>query len=72
MNTLTVSNDPFWVPTNTDLEAALACIKEIFNNQMNSDNGLGELDIRYIDALIDNMGKHRVSSRTSKEWTHGF
>ena len=23
---------------------------------MNSKNGLGDLDIRYIDALIDNMG----------------
>ena len=53
---LTTCNDPFWVAHEYGLEAALSSIKEIFNNQMNSDKGLGELDIRYIDALIDNMG----------------
>ena len=53
---LTTCNDPFWVAHEYGLEAALSSIKEIFNNQMNSKNGLGELDIRYIDALIDNMG----------------
>ena len=74
--TLTVSNDPFWAAHEYGLEAALACIKEIFNDQMNSDSGLGELDIRYIDALIDNMGStgylaglaksgHMVSKSTS-------
>jgi hypothetical protein len=53
---LTVCNDPFWVAHEYGLEAALSGIKELFNEQMNSDNGLGELDIRYIDAMIDNMG----------------
>lgn len=53
---LTVCNDPFWIAHSFGLEAALAGIKEIFNQQMNSKNGLGDLDIRYIDALIDNMG----------------
>ena len=54
---LTVCNDPFWVAHEYGLEAALSCIKEIFNQQMNTkDKGLGELDLRYIDALIDNMG----------------
>jgi DNA-directed RNA polymerase beta' subunit len=53
---LTTSNDPFWVAHQYGLEAALSSIKEIFNNQMNSKSGLGELDTRYIDALIDNMG----------------
>jgi DNA-directed RNA polymerase subunit A' len=73
---LTTSNDPFWAAHEYGLEAALACVKEIFNNQMNSDSGLGELDIRYIDALIDNMGStgylaglaksgHMVSKSTS-------
>ncbi len=73
---LTTCNDPFWVAHEYGLEAALSSIKEIFNNQMNSKNGLGELDIRYIDALIDNMGStgylsglgksgHMVSNSTS-------
>ena len=52
----TTCNDPFWVAHTYGLEAALLSIKELFNNQMNSEGGLGELDIRYIDALIDNMG----------------
>lgn len=53
----TTCNDPFWVAHTYGLEAALLSIKELFNNQMNNPKGgLGELDIRYIDALIDNMG----------------
>ena len=53
----TTCNDPFWVAHTYGLEAALLSIKELFNKQMNSKKGgLGELDIRYIDALIDNMG----------------
>ena len=72
----TVSNDPFWVAQTYGLEAALSVVKEIFNKQMNGKGGLGELDIRYIDALIDNMGStgyfsglgksgHMVSNSTS-------
>ncbi|MDB2565301.1 hypothetical protein N9X64_00125 [bacterium] len=72
----TVTNDPFWIAHEYGLEAALSVIKEIFNKQMNGENGLGELDIRYIDALIDNMGStgylsglgksgHMVSNSTS-------
>ena len=63
---LTVCNDPFWVAHEYGLEAALACIKEIFNAQMNSKNGLGEIDIRYIDALIDNMGSTGYLSGLAK------
>ena len=37
----TTCNDPFWVAHTYGLEAALLSIKEIFNNQMNSDGGLG-------------------------------
>ena len=74
---LTVCNDPFWVAHEYGLEAALSCIKEIVNQQMNTKGkGLGELDLRYIDALIDNMGStgylsglgkrgHMVSNSTS-------
>ena len=73
---LTVCNDPFWVAHEYGLEAALSCVKEVFNQQMNSKRGLGELDLRYIDALIDNMGStgylsglgksgHMVSNSTS-------
>ena len=55
---LTVCNDPFWIAHEYGLEAALSGIKELFNEQMNAPGGkgLGELDLRYIDALIDNMG----------------
>ena len=56
---LTVSNDPFWIAHEYGLEAALSGIKELFNEQMNdpiNDRGLGEIDLRYIDAMIDNMG----------------
>ena len=54
---LTVCNDPFWIAHEYGLEAALSGIKELFNEQMNAPKkGLGELDLRYIDALIDNMG----------------
>jgi hypothetical protein len=73
---LTVSNDPFWIAHEYGLEAALASIKNIFYRQMNGPGGLGDLDIRYIDALIDNMGStgyltglgksgHMVSTSTS-------
>tara|TARA_B100000085_G_C18549671_1_gene515344 strand:+ start:64 stop:1545 length:1482 start_codon:yes stop_codon:yes gene_type:complete len=55
---LTVCNDPFWIAHEYGLEAALSGIKELFNEQMNAPGGkgLGDLDLRYIDALIDNMG----------------
>lgn len=73
---LTVCNDPFWIAYEYGLEAALSGIKEMFYNQMNSPDGLGQLDLRYIDALIDNMGStgylaglaksgHMVSTSTS-------
>ena len=76
---LTVCNDPFWVAHEYGLEAALSCVKEVFNQQMNdpiNNRGLGDLDLRYIDALIDNMGStgylsglgksgHMVSNSTS-------
>jgi DNA-directed RNA polymerase beta' subunit len=73
---LTVTNDPFWIAHEYGLEASLENIKDTFYQQMNTPNGLGELDIRYIDALIDNMGStgyltglgksgHMVSTSTS-------
>jgi DNA-directed RNA polymerase beta' subunit len=61
---LTRTNNPFHILQQYGIEAALACIKELFWEQMNGVNekdrqtvkGMGELDYRYIDALVDNMG----------------
>lgn len=61
---LTRTNNPFHILYDYGIEAALACIKELFWEQMNGVNekdrqtvkGMGELDYRYIDALVDNMG----------------
>ena len=53
---LTVCNDPFWVAHEYGLEAALKLYKGDIQQSDEQDNGLGDLDIRYIDALIDNMG----------------
>lgn len=61
---LTRTNNPFHVLYDYGIEAALACIKELFWEQMNgvkekdrqTVKGMGELDYRYIDALVDNMG----------------
>jgi len=59
---LTQTNNPFFIAQEYGLEAALACIKELFWEQMNGNeetavNGMGELDFRYIDAMVDNMGQ---------------
>ena len=65
---LTRTNNPFHILQQYGIEAALACIKELFWEQMNGVNeedrqkvkGMGELDYRYIDALVDNMGSTGV------------
>ena len=59
---------PFHILQQYGIEAALACIKELFWEQMNGVNeedrqkvkGMGELDYRYIDALVDGMGSTGV------------
>lgn len=61
---LTRTNNPFHILYDYGIEAALACIKELFWEQMNGVDekdrqrvkGMGELDYRYIDALVDSMG----------------
>ncbi len=65
---LTRTNNPFHILQQYGIEAALACIKELFWEQMNGVNeedrqkvkGMGELDYRYIDALVDTMGSTGV------------
>jgi DNA-directed RNA polymerase beta' subunit len=59
---LTQTNNPFYILQEYGLEAALACIKELFWEQMNGNKelgvkGLGEFDFRYIDAMVDLMGE---------------
>jgi len=59
---LTQTNNPFYILKEYGLEAALACIKELFWEQMNGNKGLGvkglgDFDFRYIDAMIDLMGE---------------
>jgi hypothetical protein len=49
-------DNPKTVETQLGLEAGLACADDQLNYQMNSDNGIGEYDYRYVRTIIDSMG----------------
>jgi DNA-directed RNA polymerase beta' subunit len=52
------SDNPISVKANLGLEAGLLCLEQTINYQMNSDNGIGEFDWRYIRTICDYVGKN--------------